>query len=250
MFSLKMLVWLWLHINYVWGWQLQIAVSVCWTLLEEYVGWSKASSCTTCTARWGQLMWHQAGSSNCCWIEHSKVWHLCVAAAVTRSREASTEGCIFLSSRDGISVLQWWDVHASVFQQGRHPQSCQGREIAERSWSQYSWQAPVTAVWSTQVSEHQITSLSWKEASLGILCMQLDCNLCYMETVLTTQSKVLRVWSSLRAVFNVEMGWQCGVSKIFMFWQLGNKRTFFLGGWQGGEGSDDQRHVLLHGQWP
>lgn len=179
-------------------------------------------------------MCHQAGSSNCCWIEHSKVWHLCVPAAVTHSREASIEGCSILSSRDGFSALQWWDVHASVFQQGRHPQSCQGREIAECSWSQYSWQAPVTAVWCTQVSEHQITSLSWKEASLGTLCMQLDCNLHYMETVLTSRSNVLRVWSSLHALFSVEMGWQCGVSKIFMFWQLGNKRTFYGRG--GGEG--------------
>lgn len=179
----------------------------------------KASSCATCTARWGQLMWHKAGSSNCCWTERSKVWHLCVPAAVTRSQEASAEGCGFLSSSARAEMVSVFWINGMsvppVFQQERHPQSCQGREIAECSWSQYSWQAPVTAVGCTQVSEHQITSLNWKKASLGTLCMHLDCNLPYMETVLTARSKVLCVWSSLRAVFSVEMGWQCDTSKIF-----------------------------------
>lgn len=113
-----MVVWLRLHINYVRGWQLEIAVIVCWLLLEEFVGWSllqshhvfisslclqgpgmasappaasRAFSCTVCTARWGQLLRHKTGGSNCCWEEHSdgatcQVWHLCVPAAVTQAK--------------------------------------------------------------------------------------------------------------------------------------------------------------------
>lgn len=52
---------------------------------------SRAFSCTLCAARWGQLMWHKAGGSNCCWDEHSdgatcQVWRLCVPAAVTQAK--------------------------------------------------------------------------------------------------------------------------------------------------------------------